>query len=100
MSEGHLPIARQIIYLEKADRLTVTIPGQSGNVSGKNYHATVTDANQATPIVDSTATPGSGNILATSNPFSTPASSSTVTIEFVFSQALPTGYTLIEVDMS
>lgn len=91
MTNGHEPLVHQIDYDAKTNRLTAQILGQTGDLSDWAYRVEVIDSNNSNPAVDSTATPSSGNILATSNPFVTPASASAVMIEFVFTSTLPAG---------
>lgn len=94
-TNGHEPLVHQIDL--DADRLilTCTIDGYVGEAQGLFYRVEVIDSSSNYPAVDASATPGSGHVLATANPFVVAASTSSMTIEFHFTAPLPNGTTVV-----
>ncbi len=99
MSNGYDPILRQLTYVVETNTLNITIPGQPGDVTNWYYVIKVIDANGNLPSVNTSATPGGGNILATANPFTVAASNAPINVQFVFANQLPTGYAEIDVQI-
>lgn len=90
-TNGHEPLVHQIDWNAEKLVLTCSIDGYVGDTQGLFYRVEVIDSNNDNPAVDASASPGSGHVLATANPFVVAASTSAMTIEFHFTSAPPIG---------